>query len=102
MAGSSVAVRRCSRYEVGITKLSGFLMANPDHLKLILHDVDEWNQMRSVGSALEPQLSGANLYGANLVLANLARAVLRKANLALANLKGADLRASDLRNANLV
>jgi uncharacterized protein YjbI with pentapeptide repeats len=77
-------------------------MANPEQVKALLTDVDEWNRWRAEDPVLQPELNSADLHGANLVMANLSEAILRGADLTIANLMGADLRAADLRGANLV
>jgi uncharacterized protein YjbI with pentapeptide repeats len=96
-------------------------MANEEHLALLKHGVETWNEWRKnnptqhvdlSGASLpganldkaklsEANLTGANLGGANLYLANLRRANLNKADLRSANLGKSNLRGASLRGANL-
>ena len=95
-------------------------MANPAHLKVLDHGVDEWNKWRGenpsnpdlAGSDFrrvnlsevdlsETNLSSANLYRANLREANLGSATLVKSELYGANLDRAYLARADLAKADL-
>jgi uncharacterized protein YjbI with pentapeptide repeats len=106
-------------------------MANPEHLEILKHGVERWNQWRKEhpdvrpdlrkGTLLtgkinrghlrgatvtwvdlnEPSLAGADLTAADLVDADLRRASLSGANCTGANLSGADLSGADLSEANL-
>jgi uncharacterized protein YjbI with pentapeptide repeats len=82
-------------------------MANPEHLGLLLEDVEVWNRWRKDNPEVIPDLSraglsGANLSGANLVWANLSEAILTEADLTGAILTGANLIEADLIEANLI
>jgi hypothetical protein len=91
-------------------------VADPEHLELLRQGVHEWNEWRTKGRELIPELSGVNLSGADLNGANLSGANLYRANLAgtdlskvnlggafliLANLAGAHLSGANLHGANL-
>lgn len=58
-------------------------MANEEHLNLLKHGVDIWNQWRTEHSEIRPDLSEADLSNIDL----------SSANLNSANFSGADLRA---------
>ena len=81
-------------------------MANPEHLEIIHHGVEVWNQWREGNTDLEPDLSQADLSRANLAGydlsdSNLRYTFLRMANLNEASLKGANLRGAEFLRANL-
>lgn len=81
-------------------------MANQEHLRILGHGVDTWNQWRKENNVSNPDLRGANLIRAQLsraVLmgAQLSEADLRGANLSKAHLLRADLRGANLQKANL-
>lgn len=62
------------------------LMANKNHVALILTNVKHWNEWRKQHPKVKPDLRGVDL---------------GKADLSMADLHGADLRKSDMRNAKL-
>jgi hypothetical protein len=86
-------------------------MAYAEHLQLLQQGVHEWNEWRTKGRELIPELSGVNLSGAdlkgadlsgaNLYRANLVGTDLSKVNLSGADLNGANLSGADLSGANL-
>jgi uncharacterized protein YjbI with pentapeptide repeats len=75
-------------------------MANQEHLDILKHGVDVWNQWRKEHPDTIPDLSYANLNGANLNGANLWKACLNQADLSGANLWKARLNQADLSGAN--
>jgi len=81
-------------------------MANPEHLEILLQDVELWNKWRDENLEITPDLSNvslfvANLNGANLSRANLNEAYLNGINLSEANLSGAKLSEANLSGASL-
>jgi len=56
-------------------------MANPEHLRILRHDVEQWNKWRKEHPEAAPDLNRADLQGVDLSGANLRRAGLRRANL---------------------
>ena len=81
------------------------IMTNPEHVKILSANVDEWNSMREV-KGFVPDLEGAvladlKLQGVDFRGVNLRRADLERANLRRALLDGADLQGSYLTGADL-
>jgi len=76
-------------------------MANPEHLEILKQGVEEWNQWRKAYSAVDVELSQADLIGLNLQGANLKAVDLSRADLSGANLRDADLSFTRLIAANL-
>src|SRR5271157_2378674 len=76
-------------------------MANPEHLEILKQGVGQWNKWRKQHSAVEPDLSGANLRDAQLRKADLSRASLSGANLGKGDLREADLSVAHLDGADL-
>jgi uncharacterized protein YjbI with pentapeptide repeats len=77
-------------------------MANPDHVALLKHDVEEWNLWRTTNPGIRPKLSGADLSRAFLMEADLSKAFLSHANLSGAVLCNADLSEADLTHAFII
>ena len=76
-------------------------MINQEHIAILRHGVDTWNQWRRENKISQPDLRGANLSGAQLSGAILIGAQLSEADLHSANLSKAHLLRADLRGANL-
>jgi hypothetical protein len=76
-------------------------MANQEQLDILKQGVQVWNVWRAKNSAVQIDLSGANLSDAHLFGANLSFADLMGADLRYANLMGADLRYAHLSDAYL-
>lgn len=66
-------------------------MANEEHLKLLKHGVEQWNNWRKQHWWVQPGLRGALLTGTDLSSANLSGAHLRRADLSGATLSRANL-----------
>jgi hypothetical protein len=79
------------------------LMANPEHLKILLQlGLGMWNDWRfGSGRNVQPDLAGADLVGKDLGGANFGAADLSGADLGGANLSGAFLMRANLRSAKL-
>lgn len=81
-------------------------MANQEHLNLLQHGVEIWNQWRRERPDIQPDLTEADLSEIDLTGVNLSRAQLHGAiffetELGMANLSEADLRIADFRGADL-
>jgi uncharacterized protein YjbI with pentapeptide repeats len=76
-------------------------MANQQHLKLLLHGSNAWNEWRKQHPKVKPDLREAHLREAHLNEAHLSGAHLSGADLSGADLSGADLSGADLREADL-
>lgn len=76
-------------------------MADPLHLKMLLENIDAWNQWRRKEPWITPDLREANLSGAMLQGANLIQADLLGADLSGADLFGAILGSTSLIGINL-
>ena len=86
-------------------------MANPEHVEILNHGTDAWNEWSrgnndiladlSRASLVMAKLQGAKLQGANISQADLLGADLQGADLQGANLQGADLQGADLQGADL-
>jgi uncharacterized protein YjbI with pentapeptide repeats len=81
-------------------------VANPEHLEILKHGVEQWNKWREKNPHLAPDLVEANLAemdlrGVNLSRVNLIGVKLRGAELSRTNLSGAKLFRADLNGANL-
>ncbi len=76
-------------------------MANPEHLKILLHGVQHWNRWREEQADVQPDLMEAYLSVAGLCDAHLSGALLSRANLSGAILSGADLTGAELKWASL-
>src|SRR4029453_9210267 len=87
-------------------------MPNPEHLSILKHSVEMWNQWREKNPEIRPDLVQADLHGMTLgridpssgrltVTANLCGATLSGADLRGANLRATDLRGANLNKANL-
>jgi hypothetical protein len=77
------------------------VMANQEHLAILLQDVKTWNQWRDENPGIVPDLEFADLKGADLIGADLSRADLIGANLFRANLFRANLSLANLSRTNL-
>ncbi len=71
-------------------------MASEEHLKILMHGVERWNQWREKNPEIEPDLDEANRWMEDLSKADLSVAGLTRANLIEADLSGADLCDADL------
>jgi len=71
-------------------------MASEEHLKILMHGVERWNQWREKNPEIEPDLDEANLWMEDLSKADLSAAKLSEADLIEADLSGADLCDADL------
>lgn len=71
-------------------------MANAEHLKILRHGVEVWNDWRIEHPDCKPDLSGANLEGLKLCIADLQNANIRDSSLRFTDLSGADLSEADL------
>jgi Pentapeptide repeats (8 copies) len=77
------------------------IMANPEHLGLLVQGVATWNEWRENHPAIAPDLTSADLSEAVLKKINLQGANLSHSNLSKANLNQANLRGATLCHANL-
>jgi uncharacterized protein YjbI with pentapeptide repeats len=77
-------------------------MANEEHLKILRHGVEVWNQWRKDNPEIEPDLSDAELPWMVLDNAYLRETDLNGANLSSASLRRADIIAADLTRAKLI
>ncbi len=76
-------------------------MANEEHLKILEHGVEIWNEWRKDNPEIHPDLSEAKLPEANFIQANLKWADLSSAYLVEANLFSSNLMQSNLRKADI-
>jgi hypothetical protein len=77
-------------------------MAKQEHVDLLRHGVEDWNQWREKHPGVQVDLSGANFQLHDLKDINLSKATLIGANLSHANLLGANIRFAKLGKALLV
>ena len=76
-------------------------MANQEHLDILKHGVEVWNQWRLEHPEIQPDLNGTDLRGTDLREADLSGADFRTANLSKANLREANLDKANLCSAKL-
>ena len=76
-------------------------MANAEHVSLLKHSIEYWNQWRERSPDIKPDLRGADLRGVYLTRANLCGAYLSGADLRGAYLSGVDLRQAYLSGGKL-
>jgi hypothetical protein len=75
-------------------------VANNEHLAVLRHGVEVWNEWRDQNSGMAPDLRQADLKGAQLRRADFSKADLTDANLSHADLSDANLSHADLRRVN--
>lgn len=98
-----------SHKEILIQKITWSIMANQEHIDILLQGVEDWNQWRADNPEIEPDLSEHSFTGKmildepqlNLKDANLTKVNLAGSRLRLANLLNADLSEANLQNSNL-
>lgn len=76
--------------------MEGYLMANPDHLKILELGAEAWNKWRKENPKINPNLVGAIIQGKNLSGIDL-----RKTDLSRAHLEGSNLFAAEMEGARL-
>jgi hypothetical protein len=76
-------------------------MANPEHLKILMQGVEQWNRWRRAHPNVAPDLHGEDLSDSDLDVAELAGADLSGTSLYDASLRGANLNGANLSRANL-
>ncbi len=76
-------------------------MANNEHLKLLTHGVDHWNEWRKTNPNIIPDLSDANFRGNGFMWANFSDSNFKKADLTGAHLVRTNFCNANMQNANL-